>query len=81
MSSKKMDEERNRPYNSQNLELFVDSSNMCLKVVLLHKWNEISSIPTARVVNNKESFEEIIKFLKYIEYEEHNFLIGKFVAF
>jgi hypothetical protein len=41
--------------------LFIDSSKVSLKVVLLHYWNRFPSIPLALAANMKESYESMVK--------------------
>jgi len=45
--------------NPDQWRLFIDSSNVSLKVVLLHNGNGFPSVPLADTVNMKESYERI----------------------
>ena len=44
-------------HNPLDWRLFIDSSNLSLKVVLLHNGNTLPSIPVGHSVHNKESYE------------------------
>ena len=46
-------------YNPGQWHLFIDSSDVSLKVVLLHKGNRFPSVPLAHAANMKESYESI----------------------
>ena len=46
-------------YNPDKWRLFINSSKMCLKVVLLHNGNRFLSIPLALAANMKESYESM----------------------
>jgi len=46
-------------YNPGQWRLFIDSSKVSLKVVLLHNGNRFPSIPWAHAANMKESYESI----------------------
>ena len=50
-------------YNPDQLCLFIDSSKVNLKVVLLHNGNSFPSIPLARAANMKESYESMTLLL------------------
>jgi hypothetical protein len=50
--------------------LFSDSSNVGLKVVLLHNGNKFPSVPLAHAANMKESYESIKLLLGKIKYDE-----------
>jgi len=45
-----------RVYNPDHWRLFIDSSKVSLKVVLLHNRNRFPSVPLAHVANMKESY-------------------------
>ncbi|CAK9833042.1 hypothetical protein ANTRET_LOCUS9781 [Anthophora retusa] len=68
-------EELGQPYSAKEWRLFVDSSKESLKAVLLHNGNEKPSIPIAHAVNIKESYEKMVKLLKCINYEEHDWKV------
>jgi len=46
-------------YNPDQWYLFIDSSKVSLKVVLLHNGNRFPSAPLAHVANMKEIYESI----------------------
>lgn len=62
-------------YNPNEWRLFIDSSKFSLKAVLLHKGNEIPSIPLAHSVVLKESYESMDIILRSIGYEKHKWHI------
>lgn len=55
--------------------MFIDSSKLSLKAVLLHIGNGKPSIPIAHAVNTKETYDTMVKLLKCIKYEEHDWKI------
>jgi hypothetical protein len=50
--------------------LFIDSSKVSLKAVLLHNGNKYPSVPLAHAVNMKESYENVKLLLEKIHYEK-----------
>ena len=50
--------------------LFIDSSKVSLKVVLLHNGNKFLSVPLAHAINTKESYENMLLLLGKIKYDE-----------
>ena len=48
-------------YNFNEWRLFIDSSKLGLKAVLLHQGNKKPSIPVAHAVNMKESYVSIYR--------------------
>jgi hypothetical protein len=50
--------------------LFIDSSEMNLKVVLLHNGNKLPSVPLAHAANIKENYENMKPLLGGIMYDE-----------
>jgi len=50
--------------------LFIDSSKVSLKVVLLHNGNKFPSVPLAHAANIKESYESMKLLLGKIKYDE-----------
>jgi hypothetical protein len=50
--------------------LFVDSSKVILKAVLLHNGNKYQSVPFAYAVNMKESYENKNLILEKIHYDK-----------
>ena len=57
-------------YNSDQWRLFIDSSKVSLKVVLLHNGNRFPSVPLAHAANTKENYESIKPLLGKIKYGE-----------
>jgi len=54
-----------------NRGLFIDSSTVSLKAVLLHNGNKFPSAPLANAVHVKETYENLQVLLQKICYEEH----------
>ena len=50
--------------------LFIDSSVLSLKAVLLHNGNKLPSLPLAYSSHMKENYENVQKLHYYIEYEK-----------
>jgi hypothetical protein len=59
-----------REYNPDQWRLFIDSSKVSLKVVLLHNGRRFLSIPLACAANMKESYESMNLLLGKIKYDE-----------
>jgi len=59
-------------YNPDQWRLFIGSSKVRLKVVLLHNGNKIPSVPLANAANMKESFESMKLLLEKIKCNEFN---------
>jgi hypothetical protein len=57
-------------YNPERRRLFIDSSKVSLKVVLLHNGNRFHSIPLAHAANMKETYESMKLLLGKIKYDE-----------
>ena len=57
-------------YNADQWRLFIDSSKMSLKVVLLHNGNKFPSVPVAHIISMKESYESMKLLLGRIKYDE-----------
>lgn len=68
-------EEFGEPYDPAEWRLFIDSSKLSLKAVLLHQGNEKPSIPLAHAVNMKETYESMALLLNLINYNQHNWKI------
>lgn len=68
-------EEFGEPYISSEWRLFIDSSKLSLKAVLLHQGNDKPSIPVAHAVNMKETYETMALLLNLIKYNEHRWKI------
>ena len=56
-------------YNPDQWCLFIDSSKVSLKVVLLHNGNRFPSVPLAHAANLKESYESMKLLLGKIKYD------------
>ena len=56
--------------NPEQWRLFINSSKINLKVVLLHNGNKFPSIPLAHAANMKESYENMKLLLGKIKYDE-----------
>jgi len=46
-------------FNTDQWRLFIDSSKVSLKVVLLHNGNKFPSVPSAHAANMKEIYESM----------------------
>jgi hypothetical protein len=57
-------------HNTPEWRLFVDSSKVSLKAVLLHNGNKYPSVPLAHAVNMKESYEDMKLLLEKIHCEK-----------
>ena len=57
-------------YNPDQWRLFIYSSKVSLKFVLLHNGNRFPSTPLAHAANMKESYETIKLLLGKIKYDE-----------
>ncbi|ESO03076.1 hypothetical protein HELRODRAFT_173956 [Helobdella robusta] len=68
----KLDDE----YDPVDWRLFIDSSKVSLKAVLLHNGNVKPSIPVAHAVVMKETYESMKTLLKVIKYTDHNWDIS-----
>ena len=56
-------------YNPDQWCLFIDSSKVIRKVVLLHNGNKFPSVPLAYAANMKESYESMLGKIKYGEFK------------
>ena len=68
-------QEMQQPYDPEEWRLFVDSSKISLKAVLLHIGNEKPSIPIGHAVNTKETYETMSTLIKLIKYEDHSWVV------
>jgi hypothetical protein len=59
-------------YNTDQWRLFLNSSRVSLKVVLLNNGNRFLSIPLAHAATMKESYESMKLLLGKIKYDEFN---------
>lgn len=62
-------------YNAKEWRLFIDSSKVSLKVVLLHNGNKHASIPIGHSSTLKETYDNMDIVLKKINYSAHKWLI------
>jgi len=53
----------------------IDSSNLCLKVVLLHNGNQHPSIPVGHAVHMKETYKNLKELLNKLEYSKYGWHI------
>ena len=63
-------EDLGHEYNPDQWRLFIDSSKVSLKVVLLRNGNRFSSVPFAPAANIKESYESMKLLLGKIKYDK-----------
>jgi len=59
-----------RELNPDQWRLFIDSSRVSLKVVLLHNGNKFPSVPLAHAANIKENHESMKLLFGKIKYDE-----------
>ena len=52
--------------------LFIDSSKLSLKTVLLHNGNNLPSVPVGHSVHNKESYEKVNILMDAISCDKSN---------
>ena len=57
-------------FNPDQWRLFIDSSKVSLKVVLLHNGNKFPSVPLAHTANIKENYESMKLLLGKIKCDE-----------
>ena len=50
--------------------LFIDSSKLSLKAILLHNGNTLPSIPLGHSVHNKESYENMKILMEAVNYDK-----------
>jgi hypothetical protein len=55
--------------------LFIDSSKVSLKAVLLHNRNKLPPVPLSHATNIKEFYENMKLLLETIQYEKYNWNI------
>jgi hypothetical protein len=55
--------------------LFIDSSKLSLKAVLLHNGNTLPSIPVGHEVHNKQSYENLKILMEAINYDRFKWQI------
>lgn len=62
-------------YSPDKWRLFIDSSKLSLKAVLLNNGNDLASVPLAHGVHIKETYENIKNLLEKIQYNLHSWKI------
>jgi hypothetical protein len=62
-------------HNPLNWRLFIDSSNLSLKAVLLHFGNTLPFIPVGHSVHNKEPYENVKILMGAINYDKFKWKI------
>ncbi|KAK1803906.1 hypothetical protein P4O66_003848 [Electrophorus voltai] len=62
-------------HDPQGWQLFIDSSKMSLKAVLLHYGNHLPSIPVRHAVDMKETYDNMKQLLECLEYSKYGWHI------
>jgi hypothetical protein len=62
-------------HNPLDWRLFIDSSKLSPKAVLLHNGNTLPSVPVGHSVHNKESYENIKVRMEAINYDKFKWQI------
>jgi len=62
-------------HNPLDWWLFIDSSKLSLKALLLHNGNTLPSIPVGHSVHNKESYENMKILMRAINYDKFKWQI------
>ena len=62
-------------HDPQEWRLFIDSSKLCLKAVLLHDGNQHPSIPVGYAVHMKETYGNLKQLLNKLEYSKYGWHI------
>ena len=62
-------------HDPHELRLFIDSSKLSLKAVLLHNGNQHPSIPVGHAVHMKETYENLKQLLHKLEYSNYSWRI------
>jgi len=63
-------------HNPLDRRLFIDSSQLSLKAVLLHSGNTLPSIPVGHSVNNKESYKNMKILIEAINYDKFKWKVN-----
>ena len=58
-------------HEADKWRLFIDSSKLSFKAVLLHNGNRLPSIPIGYAVHMKDTYDNMEQHLKCINYEKH----------
>jgi hypothetical protein len=59
--------------------LFIDSSKVSLKIVLLHNGNNFTYVPLVHAVDMKDFYENTKILLEKIQYDKYNFNICRYL--
>jgi len=62
-------------HDRQEWRLFIDSSKLSLKAVLLHNGNQHPSMPVGHAVHTKEPYENLKQLLNKPEYSKYGWHI------
>jgi len=62
-------------HDSTEWRLFIDSSTLSLKAVLLHNGNKFPSLPVAHSVKKEESYDSVRELLEKIRYDEYQWSV------
>ena len=62
-------------HDPQEWRLFIDSSKLCLKAVLLHNGNQHPSIPVGHAVHMKDTYENLNQLLNKLAYSKYGWHI------
>ena len=62
-------------YSHEEWRIFIDSSKRSLKAVLLRNSNKYASFPVGYSVIMKDSYENLVVLLDWINYKDHNWMI------
>lgn len=63
------------PERPEELRLFIDSSKISLKAVLLHNGNKYPSVPLAQAAKMKENYGNMKVLLENIKYSQYSWNI------
>ena len=63
-------------HNPLDWRLFIDSSQLSLKAVLLYNGNTLPFIPVGHSVHNKESYENVKILMEAINYDKFKWQIS-----